>query len=150
LRRVDRQLLYFGLVQLSDHARQQLEAGLPKRSIRNTFPLATSPFTESCALRAVCCDPPPFRIATWSKRMTTTVEVKLDLPDELAKEVTRMGLLDPRTLQSVLRDAVRSRLVERLFGARKRIAASGLAPLTFEEVQTEIEADRTERRKPRR
>jgi len=82
--------------------------------------------------------------------MTTTVEVKLDLPDELANEARRMGLLDPKTLQSVLREAVRSRLVERLFEARKRIAASGLAPLTIEEVQTEIEADRTERRGPKR
>lgn len=44
---------YFGgRTQLSDHARQQLEAGLPKRSIRNTFALAAAPFTESCALRA--------------------------------------------------------------------------------------------------
>jgi len=41
-----------GLVQLSDHARQQLEAGLPKRSIRNTFPVPALPFTVSCALLA--------------------------------------------------------------------------------------------------
>lgn len=82
--------------------------------------------------------------------MTTTVEVKLDLPDELAKEIVRMGLLDPKTLQSVLREALQNRLVERLFEARKRIADSGLAPLTIEEVQAEIEADRAERRKPKR
>lgn len=79
--------------------------------------------------------------------MATTVEIKLDLPDELAEEVRRMGLLDPRALQSVLREAVRSRIVERLFEARKRITASGLAPLTIEEVQAEIDADRAERRK---
>lgn len=78
--------------------------------------------------------------------MTTTVEVKLDLPDALARELARMGLLEPRNLQKVLREAVRSRLVERLTQARKRIAASGLAPLTMEEIQAEIEADRTTRR----
>jgi hypothetical protein len=76
--------------------------------------------------------------------MTTTIEVKLDLPDELAKEIVRMGLLDPKILQSVLREAVQSRLVERLFEARKRIADLGLAPLTIEEVQAEIDADRAE------
>ncbi len=42
----------FGLVQVSDHARQQLDAGLPKRSCENTFALAALPLTESCALRA--------------------------------------------------------------------------------------------------
>jgi hypothetical protein len=82
--------------------------------------------------------------------MTTTVEIKLDLPDELAAEVRRMGLLDPETLQSVLREAVRSRIVERLFEARKRIAASGIAPLTIEEVQAEIDAERAARRRSKR
>src|SRR5260221_14551893 len=43
---------YFGRVQLSDHARQELEEGLPKRSIRNTWPSAALPLTVSCALRA--------------------------------------------------------------------------------------------------
>src|SRR5258707_14424418 len=41
-----------GFVQLSDHARQQLDEGLPKRSCANTLPREASPFTESCALRA--------------------------------------------------------------------------------------------------
>jgi hypothetical protein len=82
--------------------------------------------------------------------MTTTVEIKLDLPDELAAEVRRMGLLDPETLQSVLREAVRSRIVERLFEARKRIAASGIAPLTIEDVQAEIDAERAARRRSKR
>jgi len=82
--------------------------------------------------------------------MTTTVEVKLDLPDALARELARLGLLEPGNLQNVLREAVRSRLVERLAQARKRIAASGLAPLTMEEIQAEIEDDRTARRSPKR
>jgi len=41
-----------GRVQVSDHARQQLDPGLPKRSCGNTFAEATLLFTESCALRA--------------------------------------------------------------------------------------------------
>ncbi|MGQ0545673.1 MAG: hypothetical protein ACT4P3_10115 [Betaproteobacteria bacterium] len=82
--------------------------------------------------------------------MTTTVEVKLDLPDTLAQELARLGLLEPGNLRDVLREAVRSRLLERLTQARKRIAACGLAPLTMEEIQAEIEADRTARRDARR
>ena len=82
--------------------------------------------------------------------MSTTVEIKLELPDALAREVARMGLLEPNTLQDVLRDAVRGRLVQLLLEARKRIAASGLAPLTMEEIQTEIESDRARRRNARR
>lgn len=78
--------------------------------------------------------------------MTTTVEVKLDLPDELAKQLARMGLLEPKMLQDVLQEAVRNRLAERLLDARKRIASSGVVPLTMDEIQTEIEADRAERR----
>jgi len=40
----------FGRVQDSDHARQQLDAGFPKRSCRKTFAVAALPLTESCAL----------------------------------------------------------------------------------------------------
>jgi hypothetical protein len=41
-----------GFVQVSDHARQQLEEGLPKRSCGNTAEAAARPLTESWALRA--------------------------------------------------------------------------------------------------
>jgi hypothetical protein len=78
--------------------------------------------------------------------MTTTVEVKLDLPDALAQEVARMGLLEPDALQAMLREAVRARRIERLSEARKKIAAAGVPPLTMEEINAEIKADRTERR----
>jgi len=76
----------------------------------------------------------------------TTVEVKLDLPDALAQEVARMGLLEPNALQAMLRESVRTRRIERLTEARKKIAAAGISPLTMEEINAEIKADRTERR----
>ncbi|MGH8511686.1 MAG: hypothetical protein ACREU8_10010, partial [Gammaproteobacteria bacterium] len=76
----------------------------------------------------------------------TTVEVKLDLPDGLAQEVARMGLLEPNALRAMLREAVRARRIERLTGARKKIAAAGVPPLTMEEINAEIKADRAERR----
>jgi len=76
----------------------------------------------------------------------TTLELKLNLPDSLAKEAKRMGLLDPGSLQVLLREAVRNRRIAQLAEARKKIAASGLPPMTMEEIQAEIEADRAERR----
>lgn len=76
----------------------------------------------------------------------TLLQVKLDLPDGLAKEANNLGLLEPQALQTMLRDAVRRRRIARLTEARERIAAAGIPPLTMEEIQAEIEADRAERR----
>ncbi len=76
----------------------------------------------------------------------TTLQVKLDLPDSLAKEATRLGLLEPQALQALLRDAVRNRRVARLTESRLKIAAAGIPPVTMEEIEAEIEADRAERR----
>src|SRR6266571_1828254 len=64
------------------------------------------------------------------KRLKFEVEVS----DALAQEATRMGLLEPGAVQSMLREAVRTRRIERLLEARKKIAAAGLAPLTIEEL----------------
>ena len=47
-----RRIYALGRVQDSDHARQQLDAGLPNRSCMKTFAVAALPLTESCALRA--------------------------------------------------------------------------------------------------
>ena len=47
---------------------------------------------------------------------------------------------------NLLREAVRSRRIARLAQAREKIAAAGIPPLTMEEIQAEIKADRTERR----
>ena len=46
----------------------------------------------------------------------------------------------------MLREAVRHRRIARLTEARERVAAAGIPPLTMDEIQAEIEADRAERR----
>lgn len=76
----------------------------------------------------------------------TKSQVKLELPDPLAKEAETMGLLEPRALQALLREAVRNRRIVRLAEARRKIAAAGIPPMTMEEIQAEIKADRAERR----
>ena len=46
----------------------------------------------------------------------------------------------------MLREAVRNRRLAGLAEARKRIAAANIPPLTMEEIEAEITANRTERR----
>ena len=43
----------------------------------------------------------------------TTFELKLNLSDRLARDAAQMGLLDPESLQSLLREAVRNRQGDR-------------------------------------
>ena len=74
--------------------------------------------------------------------MTT---VQITLPDQLAQEAQRAGLLQPQALETLLREAMRARRVERLFETMSRLRAQ-TPPLTEEEVQAEIEAARAARR----
>ena len=76
----------------------------------------------------------------------TTLEVTLNLPDSLAKEAQQAGLLTSQAIEAMLREAVRSRRIARLVEARRNVATAGVTPLTMEEIQAEIEADRAERR----
>lgn len=75
--------------------------------------------------------------------MTT---IRIDLPDALAEEVRRAGLLGGDEAQALFREAVRNRRLAKLDKARKNVAAAGIPPMTMEEIEGEIEADRAERR----
>ena len=76
----------------------------------------------------------------------TTLELKLNLPDRLAQDAAQMGLLDSESLQTLLREAVRNRRITQLALARQRVAEAGIAPMSLEEIQEEVDAYRTERR----
>lgn len=76
----------------------------------------------------------------------TMLELKLNLPDQLAKDAAQMGLLKPDSLQMLLREAVRKRRIAQLAEARERVAAAGIEPMTPEEIQEEIDAYRAEQR----
>ncbi|MBI3043253.1 MAG: hypothetical protein HYY78_10580 [Betaproteobacteria bacterium] len=76
-----------------------------------------------------------------------TLEVKLDLPESLAKEAQQAGLLAPGELERLVRDALRSKRVERLSKIRQKIAAEPLPPMTAEEIQAEIDAYRVQVRR---
>ena len=80
----------------------------------------------------------------------TKLQVKLELPDPLAKEAESMGLLKPKTLQDLLREAVRKRHIAQFTEVRRKIAEAGIPPMTTEEIQAEIKAYRDERRRAAR
>ena len=75
------------------------------------------------------------------------LELKLRLPDSLAREAEANGLLTPQGLEALLREAVQRRHVTQLFEAADRLAA--LPPLTETEVEAELQAARAERRAAR-
>ena len=75
--------------------------------------------------------------------MTT---LSIDLPDNIAKEAKDAGLLTPETRVQLLKDAVRRRAGQRLLDAAKRIQATGISPMSDEEIVAEVKAARAERR----
>ena len=79
----------------------------------------------------------------------TTLEVKLDLPDSLAKEAQQAGLLAPKEIEKLLREEIRRRAVGELFEAMDRMAAVEGPPMTEDEIQAEIDAVRAARRAAR-
>jgi hypothetical protein len=77
----------------------------------------------------------------------TTLEVKLDLPESLAKEAQQAGLLTPQALETMLRERLRVQRVTELREAVKQMVSAGGAPMTMEEIEAEIQAYRKERRR---
>ena len=77
-----------------------------------------------------------------------TYELKLTLPDHLAQEAGKAGLLTPEAIERLLRDEVRRRAVDKMFVAADQLAGIELPPLTEHEVETEIAAARASRNVP--
>lgn len=82
-----------------------------------------------------------------TKESTVELELKLSLPDSLAREAEAKGLLTPQALETLLRSEIRRHRVNQLFEAADRLAE--LPQLTEAEVDAEIQAARSERRTPR-
>ena len=74
----------------------------------------------------------------------TTLELTLTLPDRLAEEAKAAGLLTPKELERIVREALQAKRIERLGKAREVLAANPVPPMTPEEIQTEIAAYRAE------
>lgn len=78
------------------------------------------------------------------------VNVEIELPDALAKQPKKAGLLEPEALERMVREALLARRVENLAEGREALAANPLPPMTTEEVQAEIDAYRADVRRATR
>ena len=76
----------------------------------------------------------------------TTLELKLNLPDRLAREAQAAGLLTPEALSDLLKDAMRRRAAQALLAGAARASASGSTPLSMDEIQAEVKAVRKTRK----
>ena len=70
----------------------------------------------------------------------------INLPDSLAKEAKKAGLLTPEAIEQMVREAIRRRALGELKQAMDRMAAVAGPVMTPEEIQEEIKAARAERR----
>jgi len=77
----------------------------------------------------------------------TTVEVKLDLPDRLAKAAKDAGLLVPEALERIIAEALRRQTFDELLSVADRVETAGVPPMSVEELNAEIQAYRMERRR---
>ncbi len=75
----------------------------------------------------------------------TTLEMKFDLPDRLAREAQAAGLLTPHALRELIKDAIRRRAAQALLAGAARSGQAGHKPLSMKEVQAEVAAVRRER-----
>jgi hypothetical protein len=76
----------------------------------------------------------------------TTLELKLDLPDRLAREALAAGLFTPEAIKQLLQDAVRRRAGHELLAAADRVAAAQIPAMGMDEIQEEVNAVRSARK----
>ena len=76
----------------------------------------------------------------------TTLELKLNLPDRLAREARAAGLLTPEALSDLLKDAMRRRAAQTLLAGAQRASEAGSKPLSMKDIQTEVKAVRRARK----
>ena len=79
----------------------------------------------------------------------TTLELTLNLPDELASKAQAAGLLNAEAVERLLREQLCRQSGQELRAMLNKVDASGTPPMTEDEVQVEIEAYRAERRAQR-
>ena len=72
----------------------------------------------------------------------TTLEVKVELPDRLAREAQAAGLLTSRALARMLKDAMLRRAAEQLLDGAARASSAGSRPLSMKRIQAEVDSVR--------
>lgn len=73
--------------------------------------------------------------------------VQINLPDQLAQEAQRAGLLTPTAIERILREYLKMHKTDELFAAMDRMATIDEPTMTPEQVVDELHALRKERSK---
>lgn len=73
-------------------------------------------------------------------------EVTLTLPDDLVRQAQRAGLLQPKALETLLREVIREQAGERLRVLMDRMPREELTPEIEQEIVAEVKAVRAARR----
>ena len=76
--------------------------------------------------------------------MTT---VQITISDAIAKEAAAEGLLEPGSLEAILRERLAAARIAKMQAAREKLAAAAPPSMTAEEIEAEITAYRAERRR---
>ena len=76
----------------------------------------------------------------------TTLEVTLNLPDQIALEAQRAGLLSGQAIERLIEEAVRREAGKKLLDAMQRLREANVPPLTEEEIDEEVKAVRAARK----
>ena len=71
----------------------------------------------------------------------------IDLPDKLAEEARDAGLFAPDAIEAMLRENLRRRAADGLFDAADKLARTGFPTMTMAEIQEEVNAVRSQRRR---
>ena len=69
-------------------------------------------------------------------------ELKVILPDSLAREARKAGLLTQKAIGDLLRDAMRRRAARAFLSNAKAVAQAKVAPMSEAEIQAEVDAVR--------
>jgi hypothetical protein len=77
----------------------------------------------------------------------TTLQIQLTLPDQLAQDAQRAGLLSPAVIEQFLLEKLKARKADELFSAMDRMAAiDEPAYMSPEEIASELASLRAEHR----
>jgi hypothetical protein len=69
----------------------------------------------------------------------TKIDLKLELPDKLAREAEAAGLLTSRALARLLREGVRREALRRIAEGAERVRKAGVPALSMAEIQREVD-----------
>lgn len=75
--------------------------------------------------------------------------LELELPDQLARDARKAGLLSAKAIEELLREAIRKRAAQEFLAVAHRVATARIPPMSEEEIQAEVNAVRKAKRRAR-